>query len=67
MTTKINTVRYSNDTIVKYERDKARMIKEGWIVFEENIQRKEVFLNGVLTGVFINGSIVYERKDKINP
>jgi hypothetical protein len=62
MTTKINTVRYKNAPLSVYKKEKYVKISEGWAVLEENIQRKEIYLNTVFKGIVITGSIVYERK-----
>jgi hypothetical protein len=62
MTTKIKTVRYNNNTLAKYEMDKAVRIAEGWGILEENIQRREEFIDGIFKKVTVSGCIVYERK-----
>lgn len=62
MTTKINTVRYKEAPASVYEKDKGFRVCEGWAILEENIQRKEIYLNTVFKGEVITGNIVYERK-----
>lgn len=55
-------MRYKDAPVSIYEKDKGFRASEGWSILEENIQRKEIYLNTVFKGVVVTGSIVYERK-----
>ena len=55
-------VEYSGQYLIKYHKERAQRIVDGWKVLDVNLSQTDQYLGGRHIGSFVTGNIVYEKQ-----